>query len=325
MNDASSQGDSVGPVRIAPVAMSHCRLALGCWQFGGVQLGKQNDADSMAVMEAALEAGINHFDTASGYGRSEAVVGEFIQGKRDRIFLASKQPATGDKHEYLDAIDASLKRLGTDHIELYYIHWPRSNMDLRPTMEALEEARSAGKVGAIGVSNFSIPQMEQISQAGAINAYQLCYNLVWRHDERELIPYCLEHDIALVSYSSIAGGALTGRFGPDTPDFPEDDKRSTWTYFRGDVWPHIHTGVQELQEIADEAGRSLIDLAIRWVAARPGITSVLVGARNRQQALQNAAAMDGHIPQDVFDRMTAVSDRIAKHVPDTGNIFGYYP
>ncbi|MBI3921347.1 MAG: aldo/keto reductase [Armatimonadetes bacterium] len=314
-------------VTINPVTKRHCALGLGCWVFGGTQWGGQEDSESVSAMDSALDLGITHFDTASGYGggRSESVVGDFLQGKRERVFLASKFFPGETTTEYvLQQIDASLDRLRTDFLDLYYMHWPNSSKDLRPVMEGLERARSQGKIRSIGVSNFSVEQMEQIAGAGRIDAHQVCYNLYWRFPEKDVIPYCRERDIAVVTYSSIAQGVLTGKF-PREPQFKEGDQRPHVVFFEAEVWPHLYEGVEELKKVSTECGRSLTHLAIRWVMSRPGIISVLVGARNGQQFQESVAALEGEIPQRVFDQMTGISDSMMSHVPDVGNIFRYYP
>lgn len=196
---------------------------------------------------------------------------------------------------------------------------------MRPVMEALEEARAAGRIRAIGVSNFSVQQMEQVSQVGTINAHQLCYNLFWRWPERNVIPWCVAHGVAVVTYSSIAEGILTGKFGPAQPTFAEGDHRSGSVLFDANVWPHVYAATERLKALAADVGRPLVDLAIRWVASRPTVTSILVGCRNAEQVRQNAAAMAGRVDDNVIEKMTALSDEAFEHVPDTGNIFRYYP
>jgi aryl-alcohol dehydrogenase-like predicted oxidoreductase len=286
----------------------------------------QDDADSMKAMEAAFEQGINHLDTATGYGKghSEELVGRFIKDKREQVFVATKVGAMADGRKYTEGIEASLKRLDTDYVDLYYIHWPKTDVDLRPTMEALEKAREQGKVRAIGVSNFSPEQMDQISEVGTINAHQLCYNLVWRYDENDVIPYCREHEIAMVTYSSIAQGILTGKF-PREPKFEEGDVRASTIHFDPEVWPKVYEGVEQLKAVAERAGRPLVDLAIRWVAAQPGVANVLVGVRNDKQLRQNVEAMSGEVSDDVLAELTRISDQIVSEIPDVGNIFRYYP
>ena len=314
-------------VAIPPSQKTHRALALGCWSFGGSQWGGQEDEDSRHAMRAALDAGLTHFDTATGYGggRSERLVGEFLaqDNRRERVFLASKFNIKKDMEDASEAVDASLERLQTEVIDLYYIHWPIAG-DLRPWMESLERCREAGKIKAVGVSNFSVEQMEQVAEVGRINALQVCYNLFWRFPERDVISYCREHDISVVTYSSIAQGILTGKFDRD-PEFPEGDQRPKTVMFDDDVWPHVYEGVEALKPMAERAGQPLTHLAVQWVAAQPGVTSVLVGGRNAEQVRRNAVALDEPVDREILNEMTRVGDEVMEHVPDVGNIFRHYP
>jgi aryl-alcohol dehydrogenase-like predicted oxidoreductase len=312
---------------ISPLDPTQKSLGLGCWVFGPAQWSGQARDDLLATMTAALEAGITHFDTASDYGRgrSEEVVGQFLAGRRNRVFLASK--ASLDKMDarlMLEQVNKSLARLQTDLIDLYYIHWPRSGKDLRPLMEGLELARQQGKIQAIGVSNFSVEQMAQLAEVGRIDAHQLGYNLFWRYAEQDVIPYCREHGIAVITYSSIAQGILTGKFPRDFKP-QAGDQRADIVLFEPEVWPHIYTGVERFKAIAQEVDRPLAHLAVRWVLHQPGITSALVGARTVPQVEQNVQAMTGAIPPTVFERLTEISDDVIKNIPDVGNMYRYYP
>jgi myo-inositol catabolism protein IolS len=317
-------------VTIGPVAKAHSRLGLGCWSFGPQQWTGKEDKNLLEAMSAAVDSEITHFDTASGYGDgySESLIGRFLaedEERRARLFIASKSNLDElTAQSMLEAIRTSRSRLQTDSIDLYYIHWPRTGQDMRPVMEGLETARQQGLIGAIGVSNFSVEQMAQISEAGHIDAHQLNYNLFWRYREKDIIPYCVEHDIAVVTYSSAAHGILGGKFAREL-DLPDGDQRRGILLFREDVWPHIYTATEELKTLAAETGRPLIHLGIRWVLHQPAVTSVLVGARNARQVKQNAAALEGDIPAWAYERMTAISDQTLKHIPDVGNVFGHYP
>jgi myo-inositol catabolism protein IolS len=315
------------PVTIGPGPKAVLPVGLGGSWFVPYGAPGEEDSRLLSAMAAVHEAGLRHFDTGAGYGNghSEELYGRFIKGRRDDIFLASKaDPDPSTAEAMLAEIEGSLRRLGTDRIELYYIHWPRSGRDMRPVMEGLERARAQGKIGAAGVSNFSVAQMRQVQEVGRIDAHQLGYNLLWRTPEREVLPFCANHDIAVVTYSTLAHGILTGKFGAE-PDLPPGDQRHSILPFRPTVWPHVHAGVERLKAIAAELDRPLMTLAIRWVLARPGITSVLIGARNAAQAQANVAALAGAVDGDVFDRMTAISDEIVAHVPDEGNLFGHNP
>lgn len=317
-------------VQIGPGSKHHAPLGFGGSFYGPNQYTGQEDANLLGAMETAFDQGITHFDTASGYGDgySERLIGRFlaaVPNRREKIFLASKVNLNDlTKQSMLDAVDASLKRLQTEYIDLYYIHWPRTGQDLRPLMEGLEIARHQGKIHAAGVSNFSIEQMQQVSEVGQIDAHQLGYNLLWRFPERDIIPYCAEHNIAVVAYSAIAHGILTGRYEHQL-SFPEGDQRNTILLFREDVWSRIYPIVESFKRVADRAEIPLLHLAIRWLLYQTGVTSVLVSAKNVQQAKSNGEALNRIIPESIFDELTAASDLAIEYIPDLGNPFGYYP
>lgn len=176
-------------------------------------------------MQAALANGIDHFDTATGYGEgaSEKLVGRFLKGRREQVYLATKAGIQDENPQtMLDSVRRSLDRLNTDTIDLYYIHWPRSDLDIRPAMEGLQLARAQGLVKAVGVSNFSAAQMARVSQVGQIAANQIPHSLLWRSPERDAIPYCRAHGIGVITYGTIGYGILTGKFERKLSFQPED-------------------------------------------------------------------------------------------------------
>ena len=318
------------PVRIGTGEKGHAPLGFGGWTFGADQWSGQEDANLLAAMASALENGITHFDTASGYGDgySERLIGRFMaadSSRREQMFIASK--ANLDEisaQAMLDSIDGSRARLQTDVIDLYYIHWPRAGKDLRPLMEGLETARQQGKIRAVGVSNFSLAQMEQVGEVGRIDAHQFAYNLLWRFSERDLIPYCAAHEIAVVTYSSLAHGILSGRF-PRQPNIPEGDQRRDVVLFDEAVWGEVYQAVEAFKAVAERSGRPLIHLALRWLLHERGVTTVLGGARNAEQAAFNAQALTGEIADWVFAELTAISDRVMPFIPDVDNPYDYHP
>jgi aryl-alcohol dehydrogenase-like predicted oxidoreductase len=322
-----SLGPSVRPVTIGTRGKPQLPLGLGGSWFVPYSAPGDEDAALLDAIAACYEAGLRHFDTGAGYGNghSEELYGRFLKGRRGEVFLASKaDPAETTAAAMLAEVDGSLRRLKTDFIDLYYIHWPRSGRDMRPAMEGLERARRQGKIGAVGVSNFSVEQMQQVAEVGTIEAHQLGYNLLWRYAEADVIPYCRAHGIVVVAYSALAHGILTGKFGPK-PVLAGRDQRNTILPFRSDIWPHVYAGVEQLKAIAAELDRPLMHLAIRWILAQPGITLALIGARNRAQAEANSAALAGDLPPDVLMRMTTISDEITRHVPNEGNLFNHHP
>ena len=314
----SAAGPPVGAWSVPP------GLGLGCWEFSDIGTGQPPDEESVRTIRAARDLGITHFDTAQSYGdgHSERVVGAALEGVAG-AFMASKSHVT-DRRGALGTVAASLKRLRRDSIDLFYIHWPRKGVDLRPMMEGLEDLRSRGVVRLIGVSNFSVADMENASQAGRIDVHQLCYNLLWRFPERDVIPYCRAHKISVVTYSTVAQGLLTDQ--PRSPErFQKGDERAATVYYRPDVWPRVQESVRAMQAAARQAGQPLSTLAIRWVLSRPGITSVLVGGRSLAQVESNIRAASAAIAPDAEKRLTALSEEAGTHMPDVGNIFLYYP
>ena len=315
------RGDAVGgATRLEAIS----KLGIGCWQFGDIGSEIVPESVSLGVINAALAAGVNHFDTAQDYGagRSESVVGRALAG-RPEVFVASKMNLCGAQ-ETRKGVQASLGRLRRDCIDLFYIHWPQTGKDAGPMMEALEEARAHGRIRYIGVSNFSVEQMRDASRAGRIDVHQLCYNLLWRYPEEELIPYCRENGIALVTYSSLAQGLLSGSV-PREPRFAPGDLRPGTVFYQPDVWPHVRDGVQELEKIAAEANRPLAHLALRWLLDSGWISSVLVGSRSRAHLASNLAAFEGSVAPEVMRKLEEASARIHRHIPRVGNIFKFYP
>lgn len=320
--------DSASLVRntsIGSVPKRSSVLGLGCWVFGGVNWGVQSDNDSLDAIKAGYDKGITHFDTAQSYGKghSEELLGRALKGVREKVFIASKMMFT-QKEKVEASISASLKRLRTDYIDLFYIHWPKKNADLEAMMEGMVRAREKGLIRGIGVSNFSIEQMERLLKVGQIDANQFCYNLLWRWPEHNLIPFCIQKGISIVTYSSIAQGILTGKFGKEI-EFSSGDHRKDTVLFEKELWPVVYDGVERLKEIAALSGRSLLDLAIRWILARQGVSTVLVGARNSSQVQLNVKSLDGQIDDKILDELTQASNLIMKTIPDTGNIFRWYP
>jgi len=299
-------------------------LGLGCWSFGGTQWNGQAESDSLDAMQVCFDAGIRHFDTAAGYGKgeSERIVGRFMKGKREDIFLATKGRGgkEGGSKALIRGLEKSLERLNTDCVDLFYIHWPNSDSDMRPLIEALEVEREKGRIRMIGVSNFTPEQISQCKEVGTIDALQHGYSLVWRRDEASVMPYCREQQIPLVTYSSLGQGILTGKF-PRHPKLEGDDVRKTTVLFEADVWPLVYEATESMKEVAESVGRPLAHLAIQWTMRRAGVIAVLIGARNKQQALQNTTAVADPVSQDVLDQLTIISDSLASQLPNAKNIF----
>ncbi len=298
-------------------------ICMGCWALvGGDYWGRQEEADSLAAVRAALDAGINFFDTAEGYGAglSEEILGKALAGRRREAVIATK---VSRGHLSVDEIpkacEASLARLGTDRIDLYQIHWPSREVPLPETIGALQRLREAGKVRAVGVSNFGPGDMDDLLAAGRAESNQLPYSLLWRAIEFEIAPKCVAGEVGILSYSSLMQGLLTGKFktADEVPEY-----RARTRHFSGDRPRARHGGpgceqetfaaVERVRAIAGRAGRPMADVSIAWLLAQPGVTSVIVGVRNPEQAARNARAADLVLPPEAIDELTAATEPLKK-------------
>ncbi len=296
-------------------------IALGCWPMGAGYWGRADDEVSIRTLHQALEAGINHVDTAPayGHGHSETVVGRALAGRRADVVLSTKGGAAPD--QIRDSLETSLARLQTDYVDICYVHWPRRNAPLARTIEILEALRAEGRLRAIGVSNFTVAMMEMASNYGRIDVTQPPYNLIWRFIEEDVLPYCREHDIGVVTYSSLAQGLLTGTLRLNTA-FAGDDQRVRSVLWQPENYGKCLYTVERLRPIAESLDISLTQLALRWLAAQPGVTSALVGARTPEEIVADAAALDGTTPPDTLDAVQAISDEIYVSMPYYYDMWG---
>lgn len=293
-------------------------IILGTWQAGKSYWVGIEDDEIIKALRAAFEAGITTFDTAEVYGdgHSEDIVGQALSDVRDRIVLASKVFANHLKYDQvIAACEGSLKRLKTDYLDLYQIHWPAGsfNSEVVPvseTMRALNDLKDDGKIRTIGVSNFSKEQIAEAAQYGQIDSLQPPYSLFWRQVETDAMPYCVDHNISIIAYSSLAQGLLTGKFGPDH-EFEEGDIRQRNKLFQGEHYQRSLAAVDQLRPFAEKHDCTLAQLALAWLIRQPQ-TSAIVGARNAEQASQNARAAKVQLSDDDV----AAIDRIGRTVTD---------
>ena len=289
-------------------------VALGAWAIGGWYWGGTDETQSIDAIHAALDAGINFIDTAPvyGLGRSETIVGKAIADRRDQVVIATKcgivwhtqkgklrlEEYGKQLYGYLGAeairyeIEESLRRLQTDYIDLYQTHAQDPTTPIEETMATLLELKEQGKIRAIGVSNATAAEMEQYRELGPLDSDQERYSLLDQHIAEEQLPYCQDHGIAVLAYSPLEQGLLTGKVTAER-QFAKDDLRTEKPGFDMDSRARINTMLKEdFQPIADRHGLTLAQLAIAWTIAQPGVTHALVGTRNVQQAIENAAAGD---------------------------------
>ncbi|MFP4266755.1 MAG: aldo/keto reductase [Spirochaetaceae bacterium] len=304
-------------------------LGLGCWAFGGDYWKEQSHRESVATIRKALEEGIDHFDTAGAYGngRSEQIVGQQLKRVRDGVTIATK----GLYHppEDMEAgIEKSLRRLLTDRIDIYYIHWPKPGVDLRPMMEALEKARAKGLIRHIGVSNFSPEQISPLLEAGNIDYCQFGYSLIWRVAEKSLIPFCGHKNIRMVTYGSLGEGLLAGENRLPS-NLSDEDPRKKLVFSEPGVIERVERVLMEIFKIAQEMGITPAQLALMWNLSRHWADTVLFGARNQRQLKENLHVQDrfheSGIGASVEGRLDELTGDLIRMFPDDENVFGHRP
>ncbi len=290
--------DTKVKMEFAPIhgtSLSVSRVALGTWAIGGWMWGGSDDAQSIETIKAAFAHGVNLIDTAPvyGFGHSEEVVGKALAegGLRSRALIATKVGLewkdgkvfrNASRERINREIEASLRRLQTSHIDIYQVHWPDPKVAVEETAEAMKALYEKGTIGAIGVSNFSVEQMERFRQVAPIHVLQPPYNLFEREIEADVLPYCLKNGIATFGYGALCRGLLSGRMKPDTA-FEGDDLRRADPKFREPRFSQYLAAVERLGRLAKERfGKRVIHLAVRW-ALDQGITSALWGARRPDQ------------------------------------------
>jgi myo-inositol catabolism protein IolS len=305
------------------------KLGLGCWAFGDSYWSATGSdtwrREAVRVIQAALKAGIRHFDTAQGYGNgiSEQTTGQQLQKVRSSVSIASKtfnRPAdTVEK-----AIEKSLRRLCTDYLDIFYIHWPKPNRDQRPLVEALEKARRRGLIRAIGVSNFSAQHIEPLLSAGRIDYCQFGYSLLWRQPELNQIPFCRTHHIKMVTYSSLAQGVLA--HSPEWSEtLPVGDPRRELLFLQPQVYAQVKPVVQQLQQLSRELGITAAQLALTWNLSREWNHYTLFGARSRSQAEECVQAAEISLSHKAREKMDSLTLPLLHLWPSTENIFGHRP
>ena len=280
-------------VQIPKTQLKVSRVALGTWAMGGWMWGGSDQREAIATIHAALNQGINLIDTAPvyGFGASEEIVGAALDGVRAQTVIATKtglewrdgkiyRNATGER--ILREVDESLRRLRTDYIDIYQVHWPDPLVPVEETAEAMRSLYEQGKIRAIGVSNFSIAQMERFRKVAPLHVLQPPYNLFERGIEAEILPYCQANGIATLGYGALCRGLLSGRMRPDTV-FHGDDLRGVDPKFQPPRFAQYLEAVRQLDELAQRRfHRHVIQLAVRWMLDK-GISVALWGGRHPNQ------------------------------------------
>lgn len=266
----------------------------GPWQFGW---GPADDNQSVAAIQKALDSGINWIDTAAvyGLGHSEEIVAQAIKGRREGVFLATKCGLIWDNSGAVvknlhpksmrKEIEASLKRLQVDFIDLYQFHWPDKAHPVEKSWEEMVKFKEQGKIRYLGVSNFDIPLMQRCLKIHPIDSLQPPYSMLRRDIETEILPFCEAQGIGVVAYSPMHSGLLTGKYDPTK--LSEGDWRKKRPLYQHPQVAHVFELIEQLKAIAEKYGKTVGQLAVAWVLRKKQVTSAIVGARTAQQVIEN--------------------------------------
>lgn len=324
--DKSSDAAHYRPLGDSPFAVAP--VSLGCWPIAGVTTLDTNEADSIATIKACFDLGINHLDTAYVYGpngESEQLIRKAIEGRRDELVIATKGGIHIEGDTFVNdaraetlarECDESLQRLGTDRVELYYLHSPDEKTPIAEAAGAIKDLIDQGKVCAAGASNCSLEQIQEFHAVCPLASVQLPYNMLQRGIERRTLPWCREHGIAVAVYWVLMKGLLAGKM-PRDYQLAEGDSRKKYPMFQGEEWHRNQDLLDKLRSIAHEAGQNVAQLVTAWTIAQPGITTALCGAKQPGQIRESAAALNvelSHvqltaIDQALLDRGAAETNR----------------
>jgi aryl-alcohol dehydrogenase-like predicted oxidoreductase len=310
-------------------------VALGAWAIGGWLWGGTDDEKAVAGIRRALDLGMTTLDTAAvyGFGHSETVVGRAIRGRRQEVQLLTKFGLRWDlekgvdyfdsqdnegrpvhickfagRESVLEECDRSLRRLGTDHLDLYQHHWPDASTPIEETFDACARLLKAGKIRAVGVSNYTVQMMEEARKIVPLASDQPPYSMLKRDIEADVLPWCRKHGVGVLAYSPLQNGLLTGKVGLDR-EFPPTDLRSRNPYFTKENRRRVLRFLDAIRPIAERMGATLAQLVIAWTVRQPGITSALVGVRDPRQAEEDARAADLALSDE---DLAAIADRLAE-------------
>ncbi len=296
-------------------------VAMGCWALAGdATWGPQDESDALATIHAALDAGVNFFDTAEAYGdgSSELLLGKALTGRRREAVIASK--VSGNHlapDELRQACECSLRRLNTDYLDLYQIHWANQEIPLAETVGALEGLRTEGKVRAFGVCNFGVGDLTDLLAVGPCATNQLPYSLLWRAIEYDIKQKCSDNGIGILCYSPLMQGLLAGKFATAdevpvgrarTRHFSKDRPQAR----HGEVGCEQETfaALEQIRRISAQVDVPMAQVALAWLAQQPGVTSILAGARTPDQIHDNVQAAGVTLPVAVVAELSAATEEV---------------
>jgi aryl-alcohol dehydrogenase-like predicted oxidoreductase len=299
-------------------------IALGCWPISGMTSLDVNEADSLATLHAALNAGIDFLDTAYAYGaagESERLIARAIAGRRHRVVIATKcgihwapdgkRVIDGSPATIRRQCEVSLRRLATDYVELLYLHAADPNTPLAESALELRRLMQAGKSLSIGASNFTLPQLVEFHAVCPLSAVQPPYNMLQREIEHDIVPWCRERGIAVCVYWPLLKGLLAGQLPRDHAFLPGDG-RAKYPMFQGEEWQRNQDFLEDLRAIAAGAGKTVAQLVVNWTIHQPGITVALCGAKRPEQIRETAGALGWRLRPEQLQQVDAALARRGK-------------
>jgi aryl-alcohol dehydrogenase-like predicted oxidoreductase len=300
-------------LQITPIGFGAWAIGGGDWAFGW---GTQDDHDSIEAIQRSLDLGVNWIDTAAiyGLGHSEEVVAQALKGRTDRPYIFTKCSMIWNEkgeisrslknNSIRQEVEASLRRLDVETIDLYQIHWPNPEPEIEEGWSTLAQLKDEGKIRYIGVSNFSVEQLQRAQAIAPITSLQPPYSLVNRKVESEVLPFCQEHDIGVIVYSPMQSGLLTGAMNPErVSNLPDNDWRKQSTEFQEPRLSRNLKLVEVLRQIGQDHQRSPGEVAIAWTLNNPAVTAAIVGGRNGKQVEGIIGAGDFRLDAPALDRI----------------------
>ncbi|MEH2147737.1 MAG: aldo/keto reductase [Nostoc sp.] len=300
-------------LHITPIGFGAWAIGGGGWAFGW---GEQDDQESITAINGALDLGVNWIDTAAvyGLGHSEEVVAKALKGRSNRPYIFTKCSLIWDEKGKIGnslkadsvrgEVEASLRRLEIETIDLYQIHWPKPDSDIEEGWTTLAKLKDEGKVRYIGVSNFNVEQLKRIQEIAPVTSLQPPYSLVKRDVDKEILPFCKENNIGVIVYSPMQSGLLTGKMTPErVANFPDDDWRKKSDEFQEPRLSRNLKLVEVLQRIGQQYDRSPGEVAIAWTLNNPAVTAAIVGGRNSKQVEGIIGAGEFRLNQQELDEI----------------------
>ena len=295
------------------------KVCLGTWNITGDSTwGYQDEKDSIETIKAALDCGINFFDTAEMYGDgySEKLLGKILSPVREKVVIASKT-VKAKYNEVINSCENSLKNLKTDYIDIYYIHWPSREVPFEETVEAMRKLQKDGKIRVMAVSNFGGKDLTEILKYHPVKLNQLAYNLLFRAIEYEILPFCIEKNISVACYSPLAEGLLTGKFN-SADEVPVGRARTRHFSKDRPMSQHNEDGaeeetfktIKEIRKIAEELNISLAGISLSYLLHKKGVEIVIAGARKSSQVRENASAIEISLSEDIMKKLDKATEKL---------------